>query len=87
MRVYKHTHVRGIWGYVPLGKFCKLDALRVLLRPLLAQSGTTVIVICVSSYIVQRVQTSEFPVLILYYIGLLSLGWGHNIARLDTRVP
>ena len=62
--VRKHAHARGVWGYAPPGKFCKLDALRVLLRPLLAQRGTTVIVvICTSSYVVQRVQTSEFPVL------------------------
>ena len=49
---------------LPQENFEKLDALRVLLRLLLAQSGTTVIVvICMSSYVVQRVQTSEFPVL------------------------
>ena len=33
-----------------------------------------------------RVQTSEFPVA-EYYIGLLNLGRGHNIAKLDTRAP
>ena len=48
MCVRKHVHGRGVWGYVPPGKFCKLDALRLLLRPLLAQTGTTVIiVICI----------------------------------------
>ena len=30
-----------VWGYTPPEKFCKLNALRLLLRPLLAQSGTT----------------------------------------------
>ena len=50
--VLTHAHARGVWGYLPLGKFCKLDALRLLLRPLLAQSGTTVIiVICISSHV------------------------------------
>ena len=52
-------NARGVWGYALPGKFCKLDALRVLLRPRLAQSGTTVIVICASSYVVRWVQTSE----------------------------
>ena len=62
--VCKHAHSRGVWEYAPPEKFCQLDVLRVLLRPLLAQSGTAVIVvICVSLYVVQRVQTSEFPVL------------------------
>ena len=74
-------------SYAPPGKFCKLDALRVLLRPLFAQSSTTVIVVIrTSSYVVQKVQTSEFPVLSSEYcIGLLSLGRGHNVARLNTR--
>ena len=42
--VRKDTHARVVWGYAPSGKFCKFDALRVLLRPILAQSGTSVIV-------------------------------------------
>ena len=37
-------NARVVWGYAPSGKFCKFDALRVLLRPILAQSGTSVIV-------------------------------------------
>ena len=50
--VRKHAHAWGVWGYAPTGKFCKLDALRLLLRPLLAQTGTTVIiVICTSSHV------------------------------------
>ena len=40
MCVSKHAHDRGLWVYAPPGKFCKLDALRLLMRPLLAQSGT-----------------------------------------------
>ena len=42
MCVLMHAHATGVWGYAPPGKFCRLDALRLLLRPLLAQSGTTV---------------------------------------------
>ena len=38
--VRKHAHARG---YAPPGTFCKLDALRLLLRPLLAQTGVRVI--------------------------------------------
>ena len=50
--MHKHAHARGVWGYAPPGKFSKLDALRLLLRPLLAQSGTTVIiVICTSLHV------------------------------------
>ena len=26
MCVLTHAHARGVWGYAPLGKFCKLDA-------------------------------------------------------------
>ena len=63
MCVRKHANVSVVWGDASPDKFCKLDALRTLLKPLLAQSGTTVIVICMSSYVVRRVQTSEFPVL------------------------
>ena len=64
MCVHKHANGRGVWGYARPGKFGKLDALRVVLRPLWPmQSGTTVIVvICASSYVVLRVQTSEFSV-------------------------
>ena len=62
IRVRKHAHARGvrgdlgIWSIFPdspaAEKFCKLDALRLLLKPLLAQSGTTVtIVICASSQV------------------------------------
>ena len=77
--------MQGGLGMLPPGK---LDALRVLLRPHLAQSGTTVIVvICTSLYLVRRVQTSEFPVLSIYYIGLLSLGQGHNVVRLNICAP
>ena len=32
-------------GMLPQENVCKLDALRLLLRPLLAQSGTTVILV------------------------------------------
>ena len=50
--VRKHTHATGVWGYAPSGKFCKLDAMKLLLRPLLAQSGTTVIiVVCMSLHV------------------------------------
>ena len=42
---------------------------------LLAQSSTTVIVV------MRRVSSAE------YYIGLLSLGQGHNVARLNTHAP
>ena len=50
--VHKHAHARVVWGYTPPGKFCKLNALRLLLRPLLAQSGTTdTIVICTSLHV------------------------------------
>ena len=31
MCVLTHTHARGVWGYLPPGKFGKLDALRLLL--------------------------------------------------------
>ena len=42
---------KNMLGYASPGKFCKLDALRLFLRPLSAQSGTTVIVvICMSSH-------------------------------------
>ena len=64
--VCKHTNAMGVWGYVPPQKVCKLDALRVLLRPLLAESGTTVIVIYASSYVMRWVKTSEFPVSTIY---------------------
>ena len=34
--VRKHAHARGVWWYAPPGN---LDTLRLLLRPLLAQTG------------------------------------------------
>ena len=75
--------------------------LRLFLRPLLAQSGTTVIIViyyhCLHMYdsnLYRRPHAMQWPLLnspnfwvssAEYYIGLLSLGQGHNIARVDTR--
>ena len=70
----------------------QLDAVRVLPRPLLAQSGTiqlsllsvrlpTLYVRSSAEYYINLLASAE------YYIGLLSLGQGHNVARLDTRAP
>ena len=49
-----HVPGGGVWGYAPPGKFCKLDALRLLLimRPLLAQSSTklSLLSVCLHMY-------------------------------------
>ena len=85
------THARGVWGYAPPGK---LDALRLLLRPLMAQSGTTVVsylyfFTCMNDLYRRPHAVAEESKLLIssveYYIGLLSLELGHNVARLDTR--
>ena len=77
-------------------KICKLDTLRLLLRPLLA----VIIVICTSSHVwLQFVKTSTCHAVAVaeqskflsfqcwVFIGLLSLRRGHNIVRLDTSAP
>ena len=99
MCVHKHTHARGDLGVSPQEKFCKLDALRLLLRPLLAQAALQLLLLSVrlhmydsNSY--RHPHAMQWPLLKspnfrvssseYIYTGLLNLGLGHNVATLDT---
>ena len=52
--------LRGLWA-CSSRKILQIRCSESASEDILAQSGTTVIIICASSYVVQRVQTSEFP--------------------------
>ena len=39
--MHKHAPTRGVWGHAPAGKFFKLGALRLLLRPYLYPNATS----------------------------------------------
>ena len=64
--LHKYAHAREVWEYAPSKLFGKLDALRLPLRSLLAQSGTTVIIlICTSLYV--WLQYVHMPIEILNF--------------------
>ena len=96
MQQQQKKNIQIVWEYAPSKWFGKLDALRLPLRSLLAQSGTTVIIlICTSLYVWFQYVHIRIEILNFYlvsfqywlYIGLLNMVQGYKIVRLDTRRP